>query len=158
MTEKQGEWVWVRDSGVFEIMEFEIAGVYCNNNLRCHTCLSRFTWLRYNVLQGMLHYTEHYFFSNISFLLHWICKELGFPLGCSISLHGPVADFCVGPQRSFLKIPKTGKCLAPVQFPSVSRLYISKQSTSFFMNFSSENHCTLIHSKSINTILTSLSN
>ena len=29
MTEKQGqgEWVWVRDSGVFEITEFEI--VYC---------------------------------------------------------------------------------------------------------------------------------
>ena len=32
MTEKQGqgEWVRVRDSGEFELTEFELAGFYCN--------------------------------------------------------------------------------------------------------------------------------
>ena len=38
MTEKQGqgEWVGARDSGVVEITEFEIAGVYCNTiQIKC---------------------------------------------------------------------------------------------------------------------------
>ena len=33
MTEKLGEWVWARDSGKFELTEFELAGFYCSSKV-----------------------------------------------------------------------------------------------------------------------------
>ena len=50
MTEKQGEWVWVRDSGESELTEFELAGFYCSveypeiaDQSYCLRCQGRWT-------------------------------------------------------------------------------------------------------------------